>query len=112
MNLMSRLWNDQAGFIISTELMIVATILVIGILVGLVAIREQIVQELADIAMAISDVNQSYSFAGVTGHTSSTAGSDFLDQTDFCDVAPSQAVDGNFTPSCVNVNFPASEEGP
>jgi hypothetical protein len=107
---MYRLWADQAGFVISTELMIVATILVIGILVGLVAIREQIVQELADVAMAISDVNQSYSFGGVTGHSSSTAGSNFADQTDFCDVAPSQAVDGNATPSCVNVNVASSEE--
>jgi hypothetical protein len=111
MSMMDKLWNDEVGFIISSELILVATILVIGMIVGLTTVRDQIVQELADIAMAFSDVTQSYYYNGVTGHTSSTAGSNFIDQTDFCDVAGSQAVDGNFTPACVSVNIPPVEEG-
>lgn len=111
MSMLHKLWSDEVGFIISSELILIATILVIGMIVGLTTVRDQVVQELADIAMAISDITQSYSYNGVTGHTSSTAGSNFNDQTDFCDVAPSQDVDGNFTPACVSVQIPPTEEG-
>ncbi|MEQ8789780.1 MAG: hypothetical protein RIC55_26030 [Pirellulaceae bacterium] len=102
MYLANRLWNDEAGFIISAELMIVATVLVLGMLVGLVSVRDQVVQELADVAEAISDFDQTYTFAGVSGHTSTTAGSDFIDIVDFCDVADGQGV-GNLS-ACVDVN--------
>jgi len=111
MALLQALWSDEVGFIISSELLLIATILVIGMIVGLTTIRDQVVQELADIAMAFSDLNQSYSYNGVTGHTSSTAGSNFNDQTDFCDAPNSQNGDGNFTPACVSVQIPPSEEG-
>jgi hypothetical protein len=110
MNLMNRLWTDEAGFVISFELMLVATILVIGMIVGLSTIREQLVQELADVAGAISEVNQSYSFAGITGHFSSTAGSNFVDLTDACDPAGEQLAAGT-PPNCVNVAVPSSNEG-
>jgi hypothetical protein len=36
--------------VVSAELALVATILVIGMVVGLTSIREQVVQELADVA--------------------------------------------------------------
>ena len=34
MKLLRRLWTDEAGFVVSTELVLVATVLVIGLLVG------------------------------------------------------------------------------
>jgi len=111
MSVFHALWNDEVGFIISSELLLIATILVLGMIVGLTTIRDQVVQELADVAMAFSDLTQSYSYTGVTGHTSSTAGSNFNDQTDFCDAANSQDTDGNFTPACVSVQIPPTEEG-
>jgi len=112
MSLLVRLWNDEVGFVVSAELVLIATILVIGMIVGLTTIRDQVVSELADIAAAFSDISQSFAYSGVTGHTSSTAGSNFNDQTDFCDVAPSQNVDGNFSPACISVQIPPSEESP
>ena len=51
--MLNRFWSDEAGFIVSTELILIATILVIGMLVGLVSVRDQVVQELADVAEAI-----------------------------------------------------------
>jgi hypothetical protein len=84
---MSKLWNDDAGFVVSTELALIATILVIGLVVGLTSIRDQIVQELADIGGMISQLNQSYSFSAITGHHSSTAGSFGVDLVDSCDVS-------------------------
>lgn len=107
--MLQKLWNDEVGFIISSELVLVATILVIGMIVGLTTVRDQVVQELADIAGSFSDLNQSYSYSGVSGHTSNTTGSNFNDQTDFCDDAGSQ-VPG--APSaCVSVTVDPSEEG-
>lgn len=85
MNMLTKFWNDEAGFVVSSELVLIGTILVLGVVVGLATVRDQVVQELGDLALAISNINQSYSFSGVTGHTSSTAGSVFADLTDFCD---------------------------
>jgi len=109
MSIITRLWKDEAGFVVSSELVLVATILVIGMTVGLTTVRDQVVQELADVAGAISDVNQSYSYSGVKGHTSRTAGSDFTDLEDFCDTrGQEQAGTGS---NCVTVNIEAAEEG-
>jgi len=107
-NVFTRLWNDEAGFVISSELVLVATILVIGMIVGLTTVRDQVVQELADVAGAISDINQSYSYSAVTGHTSQTAGSDFIDKEDFCDTAGQQAAGRGS--NCVNVNAGGGDE--
>jgi hypothetical protein len=108
--MLKRLWNDEAGFIVSAELVLIATILVIGMIVGLVSVRDQVVQELADVAGAIAELNQSYSFSGITGHTSATAGSEFADETDFCDeLQPDDPTGG--APVCVNVTVTQTEEG-
>ena len=60
MKTMSRLWNEDVGAIISAEIMLVASILVIGMVVGLSSLRDSVVTELADVAQALSQVNQSY----------------------------------------------------
>lgn len=87
MKMLSKLWLDDAGFIVSSELILLATILVIGLITGLTTVRDQVVQELGDVADAISEVDQSYSYAGITAHSASTAGSAFLDLNDFCEAA-------------------------
>ena len=111
MNLVYRLWSDEAGFIVSTELALIATILVIGLIVGLTSIRDQVVQELADIAGMVSQLNQSYSFSAITGHHSSTAGSYGTDNVDSCDQVCGD-VGGNGS-VCVDVcNVAATHEAP
>jgi Flp pilus assembly pilin Flp len=86
--MLKRLWNDEAGFVVSAELVLIATILVIGLIVGWATVRDQVVQELGDVAAAIAVINQSYTWSAVTGHTSSVAGTYFDDTTDFCDEDP------------------------
>jgi hypothetical protein len=83
--MLKALLNDEAGFVVSTELVLVATILVVGLIVGQTTLRDNVVTELADTADAISAIDQSYSLSNVTGHSSSTAGSEFNDAADFCD---------------------------
>lgn len=82
-----RLWRDEAGFVVSTELILIATILVIGLITGLVTIRDAVVTELADVADAISEVDQSYSYGAITAHCAETAGTEFTDNSDFCEIA-------------------------
>jgi Flp pilus assembly pilin Flp len=81
-----RLWKDEAGAVISAEIVLVATILVIGMVVGLKSVRDSVVTELADVAQAIANIDQSYSYSGILGHAAQTTGSFFNDQADFCDV--------------------------
>lgn len=86
------LLNDEAGFIVSAELVLIATILVIGLIVGLSQVQHAVVEELTDVAHAIGSLNQSYSFdgfsaekAGVSTIKSQTVGSKFQDAADTCD---------------------------
>ncbi len=104
------LWNDESGFIVSSDLLLISTILVIGLLVGLATVRDQIVQELGDVAVAVGNLNQSYSFAAhnVTFHgfTFSVAGSSFADTSDFGEDGTNEAN----TISGIQVNVPATPE--
>ena len=48
-----KIWNDEGGFVVSADLILISTILVIGVLVGLVTLRDQVVQEFGDLATAV-----------------------------------------------------------
>jgi len=89
--MLTQLWNDEAGFIISAELVLVATILVIGCIVGLSEVQHSVVSELNDIGDAIGSINQSFCFSGfhktdgcMSTHAK-THGSIFKDTMDVCD---------------------------
>ncbi|QDT42252.1 hypothetical protein Pan241w_23340 [Gimesia alba] len=105
MKMFQQLWNDENGFVVSTELVLIATVLVLGMIVGLTTLRDQVIAELADVAAAISNTNQTYTFTGITGHSSSTAGSIFLDNEDFCDAAPAAGADEH----CIAIVDPEAE---
>jgi len=107
--MLKRLWNDEAGAIVSAEIVLVATILVIGMVVGLKSVRDAVVTELADIGQAIANIDQSYSYSGIDGHASGTAGSFFLDAFDFCDTSVDADV-GTSGSKCVNVCAAAQTE--
>lgn len=84
--------QDEAGFIVSAELVLIATILVIGLIVGLSEIQHAVTAELNDVAEAIGSLNQSYYFTGFGAKKTSglfksyTVGSRFDDSTDDCDL--------------------------
>jgi Flp pilus assembly pilin Flp len=80
-----KLWNDEDGFIISAELVLVATIVVIGLVVGLTVLRNQVVQELVDVGQAIGSISQSFAFSGTKKDgVAWTDGSGYKDLVDFC----------------------------
>jgi hypothetical protein len=107
MSLIRKIWNDEAGFVVSAELILVATVAVIGLLVGLAAVRDGVISELSDVAGAIQDVNQSYSIDGVVGHNANTAGFNFLDGTDECD---NNDQTGGAADNCITFNGVISNE--
>jgi hypothetical protein len=109
--MLRRLWADEAGFVISSELVLVATILVIGMIVGLTELRNQVVQELADVAIAIGKISQTYSYSSVTGHTAATAGSAFQDMTDYCDAGGVDTADKEPAGMSVHDAAVATESG-
>jgi len=88
-------WNDENGFIVSSEMVLIATICVIGLIAGLVEIQWAVVGELNDVSDAIGSLNQSFQFAGFTSCKtqsnngnfikSQVAGSMFVDTIDECD---------------------------
>ena len=88
MKLFRSLWADDAGFVISAELVLVATITVIGLIVGLTVLRNQVVQELVDVAQSIGSLSQTYAYAGTFKcGVAMTDGSYYTDKTDFCQSA-------------------------
>lgn len=72
---MKKLWSDESGFIVSAEIILVATILVIGLVAGFTTLRSSILSELADVGAAIRQLDQSYAYGSAYGHSSWTAGS-------------------------------------
>lgn len=99
--LFGRFWREEHGAIVSAEIMLVASILVIGVIVGLSALRDSVVTELADVAQALANVSQSYSFSGVSGHHAFSGGGAFTDLADFCDTKDSLGDWGNS--KCVQI---------
>ena len=62
------LWNDDSGFVVSAELVLIATVVVLALVVGLSVVRTAITAELVDVANAFGSANQSFHFNGKHGH--------------------------------------------
>ena len=84
-NVMHKLINDEAGFIVSSELVLIATIVVLAMIVGLSEIAHAVNQEMEDVASAFGSVNQTYRYDGLEGHYGKWEGSRYRDRLDFCD---------------------------
>ena len=89
--LLIQLLRDEGGFIVSAELVLIATICVIGLIVGLSEVQHAINSELNDVADAIGSLNQGYFTSGFHKRDynnivhAATYGSIFIDSVDNCD---------------------------
>ena len=79
------LYNDENGFIVSGELVLISTLAVLALIVGLSEVAGNINNELEDIGSAFGNLNQTYQVYGTNGHKGSAAGSSFYDIPDYCD---------------------------
>ncbi len=90
--MLKQLWNDEAGVIISAELVLVLTIGVLMLVVGLHAVVKSVNYELGDIASAFGSIEQSFSYDGFANgggvcnnHHAEVKGSAYTDEADDCD---------------------------
>lgn len=86
-----RLWSDDGGAIIAVEWLFFVTIVVVGLVVGFVAIRNAVVDELTVMANAIDSLGVCYSFAGLENCESSVCG------THVCDIVGVYPIHSNKT---------------
>lgn len=80
-------WHDQAGFILSAELVLILTVGVLAMVVGIHAIAKSVNHELVDVAQSFGAFNQSFHFNGFKGCKACVIGSEFNDGEDQCDCA-------------------------
>ncbi|MGD9857713.1 MAG: hypothetical protein AB7U20_22440 [Planctomycetaceae bacterium] len=66
-NILQALLHDETGFIVSAELVVISTLLVVGLVTGLQAIQASAVGEMKDIATSVRALNQSYSYTAMRG---------------------------------------------
>jgi Flp pilus assembly pilin Flp len=83
--MLKQLWNDETGAILSAELVMIMTIVVIGAVAGLTSVRDSVTGELADVSQAFSNLDQSFVMGGVQSPSASTSGMAFVDERDFAD---------------------------
>lgn len=84
--LLSTLYNDEAGFIVSAELILIATVAVLSLIVGLGEVSHAVNQELEDVGSAFGAMQQSYVYRGLgTRDKATMVGSGFKDHRDLCD---------------------------
>ena len=95
-----RLYDDENGFVVSAELVLITTIGVLSLLVGLAEVANAVNQELEDVGSAFGSVNQSYRYAGMIGHKGYWSGSFFHDHVDACDSQWDLACDIPPLPEC------------
>jgi Flp pilus assembly pilin Flp len=90
MRTLAHLWHDNSGAASAMSVILITTILALGCIVGLTTLRDQIVQELGDVSIALENLNQSYSTASGT----------------FTDTGPFPTDPPNAEPACLDVCGP------
>lgn len=94
MTIAVRMWKEDDA-VLSFEWVLLVTLLTIGIVGGVAAARDAIIDELGDVAQAMLAVDQSYTInwpLGITVHAAASAGgesgtanSEFLDDAVYTD---------------------------
>ncbi len=80
--MLRNLWEDDAGStLVTSEILFIFAILMLGIITGLVALRQALISELTESAQALLALNQSYSFSGQSNCESFTLGSSASNST-------------------------------
>ena len=64
-NMWHQLRQDESGFLISSELVIIGTVAVLAMIVGLEAVSSAVTQELNDLSNALGAINQSYHYRSI-----------------------------------------------
>jgi len=80
MRLFKKLWNDEAGVLLSAEAAIVGTVAVVGVGAGMNVLANSVNEELKEVSYAIRSLDQSYCIPARKGCGACTAGSEYKQQ--------------------------------
>ena len=89
--MLKALWNDESGVILSAEIVLIGTILILGMIVGLVELQCAIIGELSDLSSAFGNFDQSFQISGFASSKGGdqfkarTYGASYNDRADTCD---------------------------
>lgn len=108
MTSLARMWHEDDG-VLSFEWTLLLTLLVIGIVGGLAAARDAIIDELGDIAEATEAIDQSYSLSPIT-FTFGMMGDPFF--FTFTSAGSSFTDDLETVTDCGRSSFNAGQNGP
>jgi len=106
-NLLSKLWKDDAGFLISTEMLFIAVLLILGLIAGWAAVRAALITEYVELAGAIIALNESYTWPSVSVTSGGNAGSTAIDASPATPIVVNVDTAGN-PPAGGYVNQPYS----
>ncbi len=59
------LWLDEGGAVLSTELILLMVVAVIGVTVGMVALRDSVAAKLVELSAAVATIDPGYGFGGI-----------------------------------------------
>jgi Flp pilus assembly pilin Flp len=117
-SVLKKFWNDEAGFVVTVEMILVATVLVIGLVAGLTVLRDAVLSELSDTAQAFGAIDQSYSVSAANYDSSSSSSQfGFKDAPDVIDgvnqgIGLPVVAGLNVVPSTVYTDGTASQDNP
>lgn len=96
--MMKKLWKDEAGSLV-LEYILIATLVSLASIVGLNAVGVALNVELTELAGAIGNINQSYSYSGFSACTGAVSGAAVTDSatTLTAGVTPAFAAGGSAT---------------
>ena len=89
--MLTKLYHDECGAILSAEYILIMTIVVLGTIVGLSEVAVAVNTELNDVSNALGALRQTYKFTGFRANDcglkqkSSFDGTTWTDDTDDCD---------------------------
>ena len=105
--LAAELIRDEAGFVAAGNYILMVTILAIGIVAGLTAVRDSVVQELGDLGMALENIDQSFTINATFGNAA--FGGPFVQQFGYDDDDAGDDLEQT-PPACIEICLPASPE--
>lgn len=108
MKILHQMWRENDG-VLSFEWTLLLTLLTIGIVSGLSAARDAIIDELGDVAEAAQGIDQSYSLAAISIDFDGDMIPDFTTNASVFEEV--DGVDNAFT-DCARTDFNPGQNGP
>lgn len=103
-----RLWRDERGTVPYVSVILLYSILVLGAIVGLVYVRNHLIQELGDLSIAFDQLDQSYS---VNYRSAGCPDFSFQDEPEFSPNFANPNDPEDLPPADIDLSVPPTAEG-